>query len=157
MLQPIASSQASYFKDSFEFKQLITPLTLPPGACLFTSDAKSMYTDIPNEPAIECISAYPHSIHGKPFHHYNPQSLIDAIKIIFCNNVIQFGDTLWHQISGTGMSISPAPPWATIFYALPENTFLPLWSHHIIFYERFIDDVFGIWIPHQSPAQDSID
>eukprot|EP00804_Cyclotella_cryptica_P005811 CCRYP_000115-RA/>CCRYP_000115-RA protein AED:0.52 eAED:0.77 QI:0/0/0/1/0/0/2/0/176 len=48
------------------------------------------------------------------------------------------------------MGISPAPPWATIFYALHENNFLPPWSHHILFYKRFIDDVFGIW------AQDTI-
>jgi hypothetical protein len=156
MLQPIASSQTSYFKDSFDFKQLIEPLTLPIGACLFTCDAKSMYTNIPTEPAIECISTYLRSIHGKPFQHYHPQTLIDAIKIVFRNNVIQFGDTYWRQISGTGMGISPAPPWATIFYALHENNFLPPWSQHILFYKRFIDDVFGIWLPHPSPTQDAI-
>eukprot|EP00804_Cyclotella_cryptica_P005807 CCRYP_000117-RB/>CCRYP_000117-RB protein AED:0.34 eAED:0.34 QI:0/-1/0/1/-1/0/1/0/146 len=109
-----------------------------------------MYTNIPTEPAIACISAYLRSIHGKPFQHYHPQTLIDAIEIVFRNNVIQFGDTYWRQISGTGMGIS-RPPWATIFYALHENNFLPPWSHHILFYKRFIDDVFGIWIPHPSP------
>lgn len=156
MLQPIAASQTSYFKDSFEFKKLITSLTLPPGARIFTSDAKSMYTNIPTEPAIDCISAYLHSIYDKPFTHYHPQTLIDAIKIVFRNNVIQFGDTYWRQISGTGMGISPAPPWATIFYAIHENTFLPLWSQHVTFYKRFIDDVFGIWIPHPSQEQNTI-
>ncbi|KAL7482374.1 hypothetical protein ACHAW6_008045 [Cyclotella cf. meneghiniana] len=61
--------------------------------------------------------------------------LIDAIKIVFRNNVIQVGDTYWRQISGTGMGISPDPPWVTIFYALHKNTFLPLWSHHVTFYK----------------------
>ena len=56
MLQPIASSQPSYFHDSFAFKQLLTPLTLPQGARLFTCNAKSMYTNIPTEPAIKHIS-----------------------------------------------------------------------------------------------------
>eukprot|EP00804_Cyclotella_cryptica_P005813 CCRYP_000115-RB/>CCRYP_000115-RB protein AED:0.42 eAED:0.58 QI:0/-1/0/1/-1/0/1/0/205 len=79
-----------------------------------------MYTNIPTEPAIACISAY-RSIHGKPFQHYHPQTLIDAIEIAFRNNVIQFGDTYWRQISGTGMGISP-PPWATIFYAYMKTT-----------------------------------
>jgi hypothetical protein len=155
MLQPIASSQPSYFRDSFAFKQLLTPLTLPRGARLFTCDAKSMYTNIPTEPAIEQISTYLHSTANRQFTHYNPTTLIDAIKIVFRNNVIQFGDTYWRQISGTGMGISPAPPWATIFYALHENTFLPLWSTHLIFYKRFIDDVFGIWVPHPCPEQDT--
>jgi hypothetical protein len=54
------------------------------------------------------------------------------------------------------MGISQAPPWATIFYALHENTFLPFWSKHLIFYKRFIDDVFGIWAPHPCPEQDTI-
>eukprot|EP00804_Cyclotella_cryptica_P009856 CCRYP_014145-RC/>CCRYP_014145-RC protein AED:0.34 eAED:0.51 QI:0/-1/0/1/-1/0/1/0/147 len=68
-----------------------------------------MYTNIPTEPAIACISAYLRSIHGKPFQHYHPQTLIDAIEIIFRNNVIQFGDTYWRQTSGTGMGISRPP------------------------------------------------
>ena len=43
------------------------------------------------------------------------------------------------------MGISPAPPWATIFYALHEQQFLPEWTEHVILYKRFIDDVFGVW------------
>jgi hypothetical protein len=126
ILQPKASSQPSYFKDSFEIKKLITPLSLPLGAPLFACDAKSMFTNIPTEPTIKQISTYLNSIYGKPFHHYHPHTLIDAIKIVFRKNVIQFGDTYWQQILGTGMGMSPAPTWATIFYTLHENAFLPL-------------------------------
>mgnify|MGYP006198016031 CR=1 FL=1 len=49
------------------------------------------------------------------------------------------------------MGISPAPPWATIFYALHEQQFLPDLSEHIFYYKRFIDNVFGIWLPHYCP------
>eukprot|EP00804_Cyclotella_cryptica_P005818 CCRYP_000116-RA/>CCRYP_000116-RA protein AED:0.39 eAED:0.47 QI:0/0/0/1/0/0/3/0/287 len=146
MLQPIASSQPSYFKDSFEFKQLIT---------LSLSQSVHVYSPVMQN---LCTQTSPLNLpsHASLLTSAPSMTLIDAIEIVFRNNVIQFGDTYWRQISGTGMGISPAPPWATIFYALHENNFLPPWSHHILFYKRFIDDVFGIWIPHPSPAQDTI-
>ena len=53
------------------------------------------------------------------------------------------------------MGISPAPPWATIFYALHEQHFLPLWSQHVVYYKLFIDDVLGIWSPHCCPTHNA--
>ena len=44
-----------------------------------------------------------------------------------------------------GKCTSP-PPWATIFFALHELVILPEWRSHVIFYKRFIDDIFGIWV-----------
>eukprot|EP00804_Cyclotella_cryptica_P005317 CCRYP_019480-RA/>CCRYP_019480-RA protein AED:0.27 eAED:0.27 QI:0/-1/0/1/-1/0/1/0/75 len=49
------------------------------------------------------------------------------------------------------MSISPAPPWETILYALHESSFVPNWSQqNLVFYKRFINNVFDIWLfdPH---------
>ncbi|KAL7481706.1 hypothetical protein ACHAW6_007378, partial [Cyclotella cf. meneghiniana] len=77
----------------------------------------------------------------------NINTLLFAIKIVF-TNIIAFGDTFWKQISGTGIGISQAPPWATIFFALHEGSLLPRWSRHILFHKRFIDNVISIWIPH---------
>ena len=110
------------------------------------SDAISMYTNIKTDPALTSISDYIRTEEGKSFHHYNATALTEALDIVFRNNLINFGDTYWHQISRTGMGISPAPPWATIFYALHEQEFLPLWSQNVVYYKRFIDDVFGeVW------------
>jgi hypothetical protein len=50
------------------------------------------------------------------------------------------------------MGISPAPPWATLFYALHENKMVPRWSKYVSFYKRFIDDVLGIWLCDPDPA-----
>jgi hypothetical protein len=155
MLQPIAAAQISYFKDSFTLKTNLSLLQLPPGALLFTADAKAMYTNIPTEPAIALISTYLRAHENKTFHHYNAETLITAIQIVFRHNFIQFGDTFWQQTSGTGMGISPAPPWATIFYALHEQDFLPIWSQNVVYYKRFIDDVFGIWLPNPCPLQNA--
>ena len=53
------------------------------------------------------------------------------------------------------MGIAPAPPWATIFYALHEQCLVPKWSTHLIFYKRFIDDIIGIWLPHPDADTDT--
>eukprot|EP00804_Cyclotella_cryptica_P002055 CCRYP_017845-RB/>CCRYP_017845-RB protein AED:0.40 eAED:0.40 QI:0/-1/0/1/-1/0/1/0/129 len=70
-----------------------------------------MYTNIRTKPAIAHISAYLRDKASQTFTHYDPEALIEAIHIVFENNIIAFGDTYWQQISGTGMGISPAPPW----------------------------------------------
>ncbi len=85
-----------------------------------------MFTNIPTDAALHAISTYLRTHENTTFHHYDSTALIEALQIVFKNNFIQFGDTYWQQISGTGMGISPAPPWATIFYALHEQQLLPI-------------------------------
>lgn len=111
--------------------------------------------NILTEPSLALISTYLCAQENKSFHRYNSNTLIEALLIIFQHNFIQFGDTYWQQTSGTGMGISPAPPWVTIFYALHEQQFLPLWSQHVIYYKLFIDDVLGIWSPHCCPTHNA--
>ena len=41
--------------------------------------------------------------------------------------------------------------WATIYYAYHEaNTLLPKYGHLLLYFKRFIDDIFGIWIGNLS-------
>eukprot|EP00804_Cyclotella_cryptica_P011959 CCRYP_004435-RA/>CCRYP_004435-RA protein AED:0.36 eAED:0.36 QI:0/-1/0/1/-1/1/1/0/252 len=151
MLLPIAQHQQSYFCDSYALKTLLDETFVAPGSLLFTSDATSMYTNIKTQPAIAHISEYLCGDERRTFTHYNPDAIIEAIHIVFENNIIAFGDTYWQQISGTGMGISPAPPWATIFYGLYESSLLKRWRHRIRFYRQFIDNIFGIWLSHPCP------
>ena len=46
MLQPIAQSMPTFFKDLFAFKAIIDALKVPLGGKSFTADAVSMYTNI---------------------------------------------------------------------------------------------------------------
>ena len=54
--------------------------------------------------------------------HYNANALIAALEIVFRNNVMQFGDTHWDQISGTSMGKPPAPPFASLFEGINEKS-----------------------------------
>ncbi len=151
-LQPIAHAQPSFFQDPYTQHHSLKNLQLPHNALLFTSDAISMYTNIKTNPALTSISKYIHTEEGKSVHHYNATALMEALEIVFRNSLINFGDTYWHQISRTGMGISPAPSWATIFFALHKRTLLPHWKNNLLFYRRFIDDIFGIWLMDDCPT-----
>lgn len=69
---------------------------------------------------------------------------MDALQFIMSKNVFQFGDTYWHQQSGTVMGTPLAHLYADLFYSIHEESFL---SQHpdLFYYKQYIDDVFGIW------------
>ena len=154
-LQPIAEKQPSYFKDSFSLKVQLDQLTIPYNGLLVTKDAHSMYTYIPTEPAIVEFSSYLRAEEGSTFNHYRSDSLIAALEIVFRNNIFAFGDTFWQQVAGTGMGVSPAPPWETIFFALYEHTLVPRWSKYVSYYRRFIDDIFCVWFCDPDPDENA--
>eukprot|EP00956_Cyclotella_meneghiniana_P033176 scaffold94125_cov40-Cyclotella_meneghiniana.AAC.1 len=54
-------------------------------------------------------------------------SVLDAMKLIMRNNIFEFGDCYFLQLIGTAMGTSAA-------------------SQPTMYYKRFIDDIFGIWI-----------
>ena len=55
-LQEVAQKTISCFKNMLELKQQLLDLHLPPIAHLFTTDAVSMYTNIPTHTEINLIS-----------------------------------------------------------------------------------------------------
>ena len=72
-------------------------------------------------------------------------------------NIFMFGDLTLKQLNGTAMGTPPAPPYATIYYGIHEEKFLPHHARHVIFYRRFIDDVIGIWCPNKNQERDALE
>jgi hypothetical protein len=148
-LQKIAQRQKSYFKSSFELKEDITKMDIPPHATVFTADAVSMYTNIHTETALRVITAYlfeneawvSELLFGLPI-----LALTEALRLIMTNNVFRFGDTHWLQLSGTAMGTPPAPPYATLFFAIHEEAILKEFGDNLLVYRRYIDDIFGVWL-----------
>ena len=152
-LQHAAQAQRSYFKSTFDLKKELDDLVLPAGARLFIADAVSMYTSIPTDRALNFIGAY---LRRTTFPGIPTEALMEALRFVMKNNVFTFGDTIWRQLTGTAMGTPPAPPWATLYFSLNENAFLDTFPGRLFFYRRFIDDVFGVWVPpvHGDPASD---
>jgi len=67
------------------------------------------------------------------------------------NNIFSFQDTYWLQTSGTAMGTPVACAYATITFGHYENSILlPNFKSNLLYYRRYIDDIFGIWIPTTS-------
>lgn len=155
MLQPIAQSMPSFFKDSFELKSILDETVVPRGARLCSADAVSMYTNIPTEPALARLAEYLRRDDvQRQFPHYNAECLISALEIVMRNNIFRFGDLYKKQISGTAMGKPCAPPWATIFQGLREIDYVPRYKIYLPLYLRFIDDVFLMWVPFEGSTDD---
>ena len=111
-----------------------------------------MYTNIKTDPALAEISSYIMSDTVS----WNPRkklAMLDALHLVFKNNIFKFGDTYWRQRSGTAMGTPPAPPWATLFFAPHEDRLCEKYSHCLWLYRRFIEDVFGVWLVDEDPQQ----
>jgi hypothetical protein len=149
VLQPNIASQPSYFKDLFTLKQELNKLVLPPNASIITFDAVSMYTNIDIVNSISRISSYLEELWDE----YECKAIIDAMEIVMKNNHMRFGDLIYHQIPGVAMGMSPAPTIANLYIAIYKTAqIIPLLNKYLLFYRRFINDGFTVWLHDLDPT-----
>ena len=156
-LQPIAQSRPSYLKNSYELKQQLQQLQLPPTRVrLFTADAQSMYTNIPINRAIKKLSRYMDR-NRERFPEIPMDAAIDLLQIILKNNFFTFGDLTFKQKKGIAMGIPPAVAVANLYMSCHEGRAVRSFTDNgrLAFYKRFIDDIFGIWIVHPDPQHET--
>ena len=145
----------TYLRDSNQVIDDIKDLNIPPNARLFTADANSMYNNIDTDHACTVIGAWldelaPHI--GKDFP-------IDAIKVamhhIMRNNIFEWGTLYFLQLLGTAMGTSAAVMWATLYFGYHETkSLIPTFGNYFLYFKRFIDDIFGIWLLDDTTAWD---
>ena len=145
--------QKSYFQYSFTLKKELDLQKIPSNTRLFICDATSMYTNIKTGLSLHRIVQF--ALEHKEHLTVPTGMLMYALLLLMTNNVFQFGDTYWLQKVGTAMGAPPAPPWATIFFGIHEETVLARFGPRLQLYRRFIDDVLGIWLVDPDPVEDS--
>ena len=114
-----------------------------------------LYIDVAshmNRRALHCFGKF--TLEHKKHMTVPPVVLMDALRLLMTNNVYQFGDTSWLQKVGTAMGAPPAPPLATIFFGIHEETVLTQFREKLQLYCCFIDGVLGIWLVDPDPAED---
>ena len=149
-LQPLAHSTPTFIKSSFDLKAKLARLPpLPPTARLFTSDAIGFYPNIDTKHGLSVLDRFLSTTCSPEY----AGAILDATRLIMENNIFQFGDTFWKQLNGTAMGTPPAPMYATLYYNEKEVQLLSLFPELVAFY-RYIDDIFGIWVPQSSTDDD---
>ncbi len=103
VLQPVVTSQPTYFKDSFALRRKLNTLVIPANASIFTYDAVSTYTNINIDVCLKCISTFLSTIWDK----YKCAAITSAMEIVMKNNQMRFGDLIFHDICGVAMGMSP--------------------------------------------------
>ena len=148
-LQKLKPSIPTFIKDGQQVLNEIELLQLPPNAKLFTADANSMYNNIDTEHAIRVIEWWLKKLdQNKQLPPDFPlEAVTYAMKTIMRNHIFEWGDLFFLQLLGTAMGTSSAVMWATLYYAYHEvHTLIPNHGHNLLYFKRFIDDIFGIWI-----------
>lgn len=138
----------SYIKSSASLIQDLKSLQIPQGALLFTADATSMNTNI--DTTATGILAIRNFIEKKL--HYLPQNFptelfLNILSILMKNNIFTLAGTYWLQVTGTAKGTPVACSYATVSFCHYKNmVILPSFRPNLLYYNRDIDDVFGICI-----------
>jgi len=139
---------SSYTRNSTDVLNDLKSLTLPKGAKIFSADAKSMYTNIDTDLGLETFKEFLQHNQGKISKDFPTNHCLRILELVMRNSVFTFADTFWLQLSGTAMGTPIACAYATITFGHFENTnILTEYSPNLLYYRRYIDDIFGVWMP----------
>jgi len=107
-----------------------------------------MYTNIDTNHGIQILTDFIFE-HGISVDLTFPsKTVIELLTIVMKNNIFSFGDLFFLQKCGTAMGTIVAVKYATIYCAShKQNTILPKYKDQFLYFKRYIDDIFLIWIP----------
>jgi len=138
----------SYLKNSTTVIDELKSLHIPENALLFSADAKSMYTNIDTDTGLTSIRNFIDDNRDNISPDFPTNLFLTILEIVMRNNVFKFSDTYWLQLTGTAMGTPVACSYATITYGQHENAnILTEFQPQLLYYRRYIDDIFGIWVP----------
>jgi len=145
----------SYIKNSTEVIIDLKDLHIPLNAKLFLADTVSMYTSIETVSGIQAMSDFLEANSTQISPTFPKVLFLQILETVMTRNIFSFSDTFWLQLSGTAMGPPAACAYAIITFGQHENSrILPTYSQYLLHYKRYIDDVFGIWIPLERNSQE---
>ena len=144
-LQILVKLVPIYVKNSAAVLKHLLKLQMSNSYILFTSDAKSMYTNIDPGEGLQTIKSYIAKYANKLQEGFLKGLILELLEQLMTINVFKFGEFVWHQLIGTSIGTPCACAYATIFFAYFGRTnLIPRFEKHLSFYVRFIDDIFGV-------------
>ena len=162
VLKPLVSQLKTFIKDEFDFIRKI-PQKVRNDVYPISCDVTSLYTSIPITLGLEALDYWLDKLTFLIPERFTKEFIITSVQFILENNYFNFDSELWHQLIGTAMGKSFAPPYACLtmgyleetmlFPRLIPETFDTITSQLIIeFFKRYIDDGFNFLPNSVSPA-----
>ena len=147
-IQPLAEILFSYIRDSKHFLQPLESLPpLPENSILITADVTSLYTNISHEEGTETVLHYMKLHAGTlPPDAPSPHTISILLETILKNNNLSFMDKHFLQLVDTVMGTKAASPYANLFMERHEETIREAFIWTILFWKRFIEDIFLIFL-----------
>ena len=150
ILKPLVTQRKTFVKDEFDFLRKF-PRVIPPGAKVVCCDVTSLYTSIPTDLGLEALNYWIDKLARLIDGRFTKAFILESVQFILTNNYFQFNSRMWHQLCGTAMGKSFAPPYACLTMGYLEATVLfpklipryfdPVTAKMIIdFFMRYIDD-----------------
>ena len=146
--QPLVETLLSYIWDSKHFLQLLESLLpLPENAILVAADVTSLYTNILYEAGLESVLHYM-KLHANtlPPGAWSPDTTGILLETILKSNNLSFMDKHCLQLVGTTMGTKAAPSYANLLMGRYEETICEIFIWAILFWKRFIDNIFLIFL-----------
>jgi hypothetical protein len=142
-LRPISIRHPAYVKDTYDFVSKVRGHPLPPGALLVTADVSSLYTNMTLDRIMSTVrdALLRHPSPGRP-----DQYLLRLLDLTLRSNDFIFNGDIFLQTCGAAMGIPYAPGLADIYLQEFDEAARTGFRIHPLFYFRYIDDVFFVWI-----------
>ena len=150
VLNPLVPHLRTFIKDEYDFLRKF-PKKIPSETRILCCDVTSLYTSIPTDLGIEALDYWLTKLSSLVPGRFTKQFILEAVQFILENNYFQFNSAVWHQLSGTAMGKSFAPPYACLTLGYLEETVLfpkliprffcaDVVTLIIEFFMRYIDD-----------------
>lgn len=142
-LKEVACKHASYIRDSYDFISKLNKISVPPDAALVTIDVQNLYPSIPNH---EGLAAVRYFFNKYPDPKRPDEIILNLLEICLTKNCFMFNDKFYTQIDGAAMGHSYCVHYANLFMAHWEQKALNTSILKPLSWDRFIDDIFSIWL-----------
>ena len=123
ILGPLVVHLKTYIKDEFDFIRKF-PTKVPTDSHIACYDVTSLYTSIPHELGLKAIEYWIEKLSVLIPSRFSKSFILKSIKFILENNFFGFDSSVWHQLCGTALGKTFAPPYACLTIGFLEETIL---------------------------------
>lgn len=138
IINNIVNKNKHYIKDSWDFKNKIKNIKIPPNYKLISLDVVSLYTNIPTDLAKKIVEKKWPEI--KQYTDLPLKEFLEALDFTLNSTYFQYKDKYYKQIQGCAMGVSVSSVIAQLVLEDLESTIIPQINFQLPFFYRYVDD-----------------